>query len=191
MTTQLIILDFNFQGSYRCDSSLIIIQNVLYLFFNPRLYNIIYCVMPGVEMYPIQTIWHMYTNIHRQYIGISLHDSYYLENKGRKSCYLSVKFACRSDKYRVDEKITMMVGVVLTYFVRSRVAIIGIIFFIAVIHKIFKTIAIILAGREIPLLMPTLFCFVYMFMLVVTLFYSVPYIVLWLHFSQRTSPETR
>ena len=54
-----------------------------------------------------------------QYIGISLHDSYKLENNGPKSCYLSVKFACRFDKYRVDEIITMMIGVVLTYFVRS------------------------------------------------------------------------
>ena len=53
------------------------------------------------------------------HIGISLHDSYYLENNGPKSCYLSVKFACRIDKYRVDERITMMIGVVLTYFVRS------------------------------------------------------------------------
>ena len=48
-----------------------------------------------------------------------MHDSYYLENNGPKSCYLSVKFACRIDKYRVDERITMTIGVVLTYFVRS------------------------------------------------------------------------
>ena len=45
------------------------------------------------------------------YIGISLHDSYYLENNGPKSCYLSVKLACRIDKYRVDERITMIIGV--------------------------------------------------------------------------------
>ena len=35
--------------------------------------------------------------------------------------YLSVKFACRIDKYRVDERITIMIGVVLTYLVRSNV----------------------------------------------------------------------
>ena len=29
------------------------------------------------------------------------------ENNGPKSCYLSVKFACRIDKYRADERITM------------------------------------------------------------------------------------
>ena len=42
-----------------------------------------------------------------------------LENDEPKSCYLSAKFACRIDKYRVDERITIMIGVVLTYFVRS------------------------------------------------------------------------
>ena len=55
----------------------------------------------------------------RGLIVISLHDSYYLENNGPKSCHLSVKFACRIDKYRVDERITMMIGVVLTYPVSS------------------------------------------------------------------------
>ena len=48
-----------------------------------------------------------------------MHDYYYLEINGPKSCYLSVKFACQIDKYRLDERITMMIGVVLTYFVRS------------------------------------------------------------------------
>ena len=44
---------------------------------------------------------------------------YYLENNDPKSCHLSVKFACRIDKYRADERITMVIGVVLIYFVRS------------------------------------------------------------------------
>ena len=61
----------------------------------------------------------MHTNIVYTNVGISLHDFYHLENNGPKSCYLSVKFACRIDKYRVDERIIMMIGVVLTYFVRS------------------------------------------------------------------------
>ena len=71
--------------------------------------------MPGVEMYPSKpySICILYTNI------VYTNDSYYLENNGPKSCYLSVKFACQIDKYRVDERITMMIGVVLTYFVRS------------------------------------------------------------------------
>ena len=58
----------------------------------------------------------MYTNNNIVY---TLHDSYYLENDDPKSCYLSVEFACRIDKYRVDERITRTIGVVLTYFVRS------------------------------------------------------------------------
>ena len=52
-------------------------------------------------------------------ICISLHDSYNLENNGPKSCYLSLKFVCRIDKYRADERTTMMIGVVLIYFVRN------------------------------------------------------------------------
>ena len=51
--------------------------------------------------------------------GYLIDDSYYLENIGPKSCHLSVKSAYRIDKYRVDESITMMIGIVLTYFVRS------------------------------------------------------------------------
>ena len=52
----------------------------------------------------------MSPNIVSIYVSISLHDYYHLENNGPKSCYLSVKFECRIDKYRVDERITMMMA---------------------------------------------------------------------------------